>query len=186
MKSNNLLALIALLSAMLLLSGCMSTYYNRYGGVPLGYEILSVNQGDAQIRLMVSYRHITDGITIDKSKVNIAMRVMVEPKYLDKLKVDKITLSAIDGSYLYSFANPIIYDQYGKHPLSRKQAKSSSQTTIASSYQPVVFTVDKNTVAYQIIVSYEFINPAGAWETTQKSIPLDISDLEHKDLKDIY
>jgi len=164
--------LVLLLILLLLLTACMSKYYNRYGGYPMNSETLTVIQDNMEVKLMVTYRQIYPEQFDDGKTINVSIRTIVAANDLTKLNVDRIAVAAKDSSYFYSFANPLIYDRFGKHPISLMKSDLTNQNKINSSDQPCVFTVNRFTTDYQIILSFKVLNKDGVWEEKQQVIPL--------------
>jgi hypothetical protein len=164
LKSNRRLLLLLVLGMGLLLSACVSNYYNRFGGYPLGSEILIAGQDSLSIRLLVTYRYFYQSGQEDTTSLNITVKPMINKQDLDKLNIDRIVLAAPDNSYLMTYTNPAVYDKIGKNYLISGNLD-----------KPCLFTVSKAIPDFNLTLTYRVLIQNSGWLEKQQTFSINTS-----------
>jgi hypothetical protein len=158
----------------------MSTYYNRFGGYPLGSEEFTFREKSTEVKLLVTYRYPFQNEQTDSTRLNISVKITIPKAELKHLQVDRLALLAADSSYMYTYANPAIYDSYGKYPIKTYATNSASTGERSLSDEICLFTVNRMTSKYDLIISYKTAETEGVWQPGEKRFPIDISDISYR------
>jgi len=172
------LVLCILLTAFLL-AACMSTYHNQFGGYPLESEEYTIKHESMLIKLLVTYRYPYQAAVLDTNSINITVKTIVDKRDLKKLQIERLVLAAVDGSYLYSYPNPAIYDTYGKYPLRSSYTDFKTGNVMSSSDQPSLFTVNRFATDYNIYLYYQILNAQGEPESFEYVAPIVVSKVQY-------
>ena len=180
MKSSKMKFRLAVIGAAILLAGCMSNYYDRFGGYPLESDQYIFKQNGQEFRLLVTYRFPYQNGVYDSTSLNISVKIALEKAALRYLQFDKLTLVSADSTYLYSFRNPAVYDKYGKYPLQSFEGKDGSDGIQTASDELCLFTVSRAEPDYVLFLNYRILNSGKTVQLLEKSLPLNIADVKNK------
>jgi len=169
---------------LIILAACMTNYYDKFGGYPLGSETFTINQDGHVIKLLAAYRFPYQKGYYDSTNLNITVRISLARKKLKFLSFQKLTLVAADNSYLYSYSNPSVYDEFGKYPIrSFVEYESETISSKDTSDQLCIFTVSRSMPDYNLFLNYTVLHADGSSETVVKSFPINISGVKSKTRK---
>lgn len=167
------------LLALLMITACMSNYYNQYGGYPFDSKEFIIKENKANIKLIASSRYINKYDVIDSTQFNVSIKIVVPKEDLTYLKIEKLTLKANDESYLYVYKNPAVYDTFGRFPI-QNTGQADSFTESSSSDNLCIFTISNAEKDYQILLTYKVMNSQGEFETFEKTLPLVVTENKTK------
>jgi len=180
LKSSNIRYFLLCVLFLPLIFSCSNNYYNRFGGYPLKREEFAVKEAEADIKLQVSYRSPYQNGKADSTNLNIIVKLVIPKEEMKRLRIEKLTLAASDTSYLNTYYNPAVYDQFGKYPLRSEWSQNDEETAKSSSDQLCLFTVSRQTPQYLLTVYYQLRQPDNTWLMKQQSFPIDISGVKIK------
>lgn len=180
MRSSRTALCLATLYLLFCLTGCMSTYYNRFGGYPLGSEEFKFKEKNTEIALLVTYRYPFQNEQTDSTRLNISVKITIPKAELKYIRVDRLALLAADSTYMYTYSNPAIYDTYGKYPIKTYTNNSDSATERSLSDEICLFTVERSSKQYDLILNYRMNEADGSFQTKEKRFTIDISDIRFK------
>lgn len=172
--------LFPLVLAALLTAGCMSRYYDQFGGYPMDSKEFTLQDEAAEIKLLVTYRYPYQAAKWDTTSMNLTIKVIIDKKNVQNLYINRLVLASLDNTYLYSYPNPSVYDAYGKYPIRLEYQDPETGSRLMTSDQPSVFTINRNSPEYEIRLYYKIKAADGSWQDVTKSALLDISDLKIK------
>jgi len=172
--------IILLLIVLIILSACSSSYYNKFGGYPIESQEFNIEQGNAQIKLMVTYRYPQIAAEVDTTNLNISIKTIVDNKDLEVLFIDRLSLVAADSSYLFSYPRPAIYDTNGKYPIRFNTTDPYTGEILTSSDQLPVFTVQRLNNDYMIILYYRYKREDGSYDNLEEIIPITTPKIKRK------
>ncbi|GEM_PF-1234618 len=178
MRSNKVKYLFPLLIAALLAAGCMNKYYDQFGGYPMDTKTITLGEDKAEIKLLVSHRFPYQAENWDTTKVNMNIKVVINKKDEKRLYFRRLAVAALDETYLYSYANPAVYDAYGKYPIRLEYTDAETGSRLMSSDQPSIFTISRASPEYEISLFYKIKSNDGAWQDSVQTAPLDVSELK--------
>lgn len=180
MKLNNLIVLTLLLAAFLLLSACMSKYYDRFGGFPIRSETLIIRPEEPNIKLLVTYRYPYQAEKADTTSLNLDVRIIVNKKDLSYLSIDRLVLSNVDSTYLYAYPYPAVYDTYAKYPLSYEIIDPKTGNKVRSSEKPSIFTITQDSPVYDLILYYRIQNKDGSYYSFEQAVIINTSEIKRR------
>lgn len=172
--------IILIMVVSFLLSACASNYYDKFGGYPIESQEYVIEQGNALIKLLVTYRYPLQGAEEDTTTLNITIKTIVDNKDMEVLFIDRLSLVAADSSYLFSYPSPAIYDTNGKYPIRFNTTDPYTGELLTSSDQPTVFTVDRMIPEYRIILYYRYKRDDGSYDNLEEVIPITAPKIKRK------
>ncbi|MFO7659984.1 MAG: hypothetical protein R6V77_03640 [Candidatus Cloacimonadaceae bacterium] len=172
--------LFPLILLALLTAGCMSKYYEQFGGFPMDTKEFTFQDETADLKLQVTYRYPYQAAEWDTTSLNLTIKIIINKKDVQKMYINRLVLASIDNTYLYSYPNPAVYDAYGKYPIRLEFTDPATGAILMSSDQPSIFTISRTSPEYEISLSYKVKAADGGWQDTVKTALLDISELKVK------
>lgn len=172
--------LFPLLIAALLTAGCISNYYDQFGGFPMGTKEITLQDETADLKLQVTYRYPYQATEWDTTSLNLTIKIIINKQDEKQLYFNRLVVASLDNTYLYSYNNPAVYDAYGKYPIRLEYTDPATGTILMSSEQPSIFTINRTSPEYEISLSYKVKTANGTWQDTVKTALLDISELKVK------
>jgi hypothetical protein len=180
LSSNSMRKLIFALLLALLLTGCMNTYFNKFGGFPFESQTMIVSDSLPDIKLMVTYRYPYQEEVVDTMSMNMTVNVIVSRKDMESVSIDKLTVAATDGSYLMTIVNPAVYEPNSKFPMRFDIFDADNGKTYSPSQLPSVFTLSKNTAEYEIALDYRVFDEGGVSESFHHSKVINITEIKRR------
>jgi hypothetical protein len=180
LKSNKLTANLFICLALVILAGCVSNYYDRFGGYPLETKDYFLKPAGESVKLQLTYRvPATKGVQ-DSTALNIAVKIMLDKAVLNNLSIDYLSLEADDGSYAKTFFHPAVYDLFGKYPINNATGLDAGGSKADLSDKLCLFKVTRDTPSYVINLGYHSLQPDKSILEGRSTLNIDISNVTHK------
>jgi hypothetical protein len=158
----------------------MNNYFEQFGGFPFESQTMIVSDSLPDIKLLVTYRYPYQEEVVDTMSLNMTINVIVSRKEMEWVSIDKLTVSAADGSYLMTCVNPAVYEPNSRFPMRFDIVDPEGGNTYSPSQEPSIFTLSQNSPEYEITLFYRIFDEGGISESIRRSQIINIGEIKRR------